>query len=49
MIFKTNGVETLLDLSFSEILAEEAPSTVASRILLLKGKVAENKELQEQS
>ena len=35
MISETNGVEALLYFSISEVLAEEAPRTIASRVLLL--------------
>ena len=35
MIFETDGVVSTLDFSLSEILAEEVPGTVASRVLSL--------------
>ena len=35
MISETNGIEALLYLAISKVLAEEAPGTVASRVLLL--------------
>ena len=36
MIFKTDGVISTLDFSLGEVLAEEVPGTVASRVLSLR-------------